>query len=174
VPWIGEGWWTNWRKLSGNIPLLMSVPVIALEQPLPENVFKHSELLVKETWGERVKPARGIGLLALFLLLPIILLIAAPALQQGAVEKNADLTRFGITVLLVSIAIFTQLNALVNAIFGLAAYRYGTTGKSDLFPGDPSYAEQAFMKTKKETDKNEALTDPLSGSPSAIADGPSN
>ena len=174
VPFIGKQLWLRWRQLSYSIPLLMAVPVIALDQPVPENVFKRSELLVKETWGERVKPAHSIGLLALLVLLPIILLFAMPALQQGSAEHNADLIRLGSSVLLVSILTFTQVNALVNAIFALAAYRYATARKSDVFPGDPSYAEHAFVKPKKETDEGTALTASISDSPSVIADDPSN
>jgi hypothetical protein len=149
MPLISKRLWLRWRNLSHSIPLLMAVPVIALDQPTPERIFKRSELLIKETWGERVKPARSIGLLALLVLLPIILLFAAPAFQQGSAEGNAGLIRLGSSILLVSILIFTQVNALVNAIFALAAYRYATARKSDLFPGDASYAEQAFVKPKK-------------------------
>jgi hypothetical protein len=130
--------------------------------------------LVKETWGEQVKPAHSIGLLALIVLLPIILLFAIPALQQSSTEHNTTLIRVGSSLLLVSILTFTQVNALVNAIFALAAYRYATLRKSDVFPGDASYAEQAFVKPKKEADEGVALTASLSNSPPAIADDPSN
>jgi len=153
VPLIGKRLWLRWRQLSYTIPLLMVVPVIALDQPEPENIFKRGGLLVKETWGERVKPAHSIGLLALLILLPIIILFAMPALHQGSTEHNPDLIRLGLSVLLVSILTFTQVNALVNAIFALAAYRYGTGRKSDLFPGDSSYAEYAFVKPKKQIDE---------------------
>jgi len=64
----------------------------------------------------------------------------------------------GISVLLVSILTFTHIKALVNAIFALAAYRYATDQQSDLFPGDGSYAEHAFIKTNKTTDTSGALT----------------
>jgi hypothetical protein len=166
VPLIGKRLWLRWRHLSYSIPLLMAVPVIALDQPVPEHIFRRSGLLVKETWGEGVKPAHSIGLLALLVLLPIILLFATPTLQQGSAEHNADLIRLGSSVLLVSILVFTQVSALVNAIFALAAYRYATARKSDVFPGDASYAEQAFVKPKKETDEGAALTTSISGSPS--------
>jgi hypothetical protein len=170
APFIGKRLWVRWRQLAYTIPLLMSVPVIALDQPAPENIFKRSERLVKETWGEHVKPGHSIGLLALLVLLPIILLFALPALRQGSAEHNADLIRLGLSVLLVSILIFTQVNALVNAIFALAAYRYATARKSDVFPEDASYAEYAFVKPKKETNPGAAISD----SPSLIADDPLN
>jgi hypothetical protein len=174
APAIGKRLWVRWRQLSYTIPLLMAVPVIALDQPVPEHIFKRGGLLVKEIWGERVKPAHSIGLLALLVLLPIIILFAAPALQQGSAEGNADLIQLGLSVLLVSILTFTQINALVNAIFALAAYRYATARKSDVFPGDASYAERAFVKPKKETEENAALTASISTSSSAVADDPSN
>jgi hypothetical protein len=174
TPLIGKRLWLRWRQLSHNIPLLMAVPVMALDHPVQENIFKRGERLVKETWGEHVYPSHSIGLLALLVLLPIVLLVAAPALEQGVAERNIGLIRLGSTVLLVSILSFRQVSALVNAIFGLAAYRHGTAGKSDLFPGDPSYAEQAFVKPKQETAQSIALTVSRSASTSVSADNPSN
>jgi hypothetical protein len=133
-----------------------------------------SGLLVKATWGERVKPAHSIELLALLMLLPIIVLFVTPTLRQGAAEHNADLVWLGLSVMLIAISTYTQLNGLVNAIFAFAAYRYATVRKSDVFPGDPSYAEHAFVKPKKETDVGAALTTSTSGSPSVVADDLSN
>jgi hypothetical protein len=75
---------------------------------------------------------------------------------------------------LIAIGTYTQVSALVNAIFALAAYRYVTARKSDLFPGDASYAEHAFVKPKKETAEGAALTASISGSPSTITHDPSN
>ena len=174
APAIGKRLWTRWHQLSYSIPLLMAVPVIALDHPAPHNIFKRGELLVKETWGERVKPAHGIGLLALLVLLPIILLIATPTLQRGSTEHNADLIWLGSSVLLVSILTFTQVNALVDAIFALAAYRYATVRKTDLFPGDQSYAEGAFVKSKKETGQSDTLPVSPSDSASVITNDSSN
>lgn len=173
IPLIGKRLWLRWRHLSYNLPLLLAVPVIALDQPVPEHIFQRSGLLVKEIWGEGVKPAHSISLLGLLVLLMVIL-FALPTLQQGSTEHNSSLIRLGSSVLLVSILTYTQLNALVNAIFALAAYRYATVRKSDLFPGDASYAEQAFVKPKKETDEAAAPTVPISGSSSAIAGDPLN
>lgn len=173
VPLIGKRLWLHWRQLSYNIPLLLAVPVIALDQPVSEHIFQRSGLLVKATWGEQVKPAHSIGLLALLVLL-IVMLFALPALQQGSAEHHTGLIRLGSSIPLVSILTFTQLNALVNAIFALAAYRYATARKRDLFPGDASYAAHAFVKPKKELAEGAALTAPKFDSPSAIADDPSN
>jgi hypothetical protein len=161
MPLIGKRLWLRWRQLSYSIPLLLAVPVIALDQPVPAHFFKRGGRLVKETWGERVKPAHSISLLGLLVLL-IVILFAIPTLQQGSAQHNADLIRLGSSVLLVSILTYTQLNTLVNAIFALAAYRYATARKRDLFPGDASYAEHAFVKSKKETDKDEARVAPVS------------
>jgi hypothetical protein len=163
MPLIGKKLWARWRQLSYTIPLLMALPVIALDQPLPANIFKRGGQLVKETWGERVKPAHNIGLLALFTLLPILILIVMPTLHKGSAEHNPDLIQFGVSILLVSILIFTQINTLVNTLFALAAYRYGTARKSDLFPGDLSYSEHAFVESKKETGKGAMLAPSIAG-----------
>jgi MFS family permease len=173
IPLVGKRLWLRWRQLSYTIPLLLAVPVIALDQPVPAHFFKRGGLLVKETWGEQVKPAHNIGLLALLVLL-IVMLFAIPALHQGSAEHNTDLIRLGSSILLVSILTYTQLNALVNAIFALAAYRYATARKSDVIPGDASYAEHAFVKSKKETDEDDVRVAPISTSPSAGANDLSN
>ena len=170
APAIGNRLWVRWQKLSYSAPLLLEVPVIALDQIAPQDAFKRGDRLIKETWGERVKPAHSIGLLALLVLLPIIVLFAMPTLQRGAAEHDAGLIRLGLSVLLIAISSYTQLSALVNAIFALAAYRYATAGKSDLFPGDDSYAEQAFVKSKKETVSISALAASTLDSSSAITD----
>ena len=170
APAIGNRLWEHWRRISYHVPLLMAVPIIALDRPVPENVFERGEQLAKATWGERVKPAHSVNLLALFVLLPIILLFAMPALRQGAAEHNAGLIRYGSSVLLVSILTYTQVSALANAIFALAAYCYATARKSDLFPGDASYAEQAFVKAKKAREQGDAPTGTTSDSRSAARD----
>ena len=173
MPRVGDTLWAHWHQLSYTIPLQLAVPVIALDRPAPERLFTRSEQLVKETWGERVKPAHSINLLALLVLLPIIILVATPTLRQGLAEHNSDLIWLGLSVLLIGIASYTQLSALANAIYALAAYRYATAGKSDVVPGDPSYAEYAFAKPKKETSSGAALTVSTSDSHSAIANDPS-
>lgn len=173
IPLIGKQLWLRWRQLSYNIPLLMALPVITLDQPVPAQLFKRSGLLVKETWGERVKPAHSLNLVGLGVLL-IVMLFAIPTLRQGSAGHNPDLIRLGASVLLVSILIFTQLSGWVNAIFALAAYRYATARKSDLIPGDASYAKHAFVKPKKDSQEEAAPSASLSGSPPVIADDPSN
>jgi hypothetical protein len=151
APAIGNRLWVRWQKLSYSAPLLMEVPIIALDQPAPRNAFKRGDRLIKETWGEHVEPAHSIGLLALLVLLPIILFVAMPTLQAGTAAPDAGLIRRGLSIMLIAIGTYTQLSALVNAVFALAAYRYATARKRDVFPGDPTYAEHAFVKSKKAT-----------------------
>lgn len=174
APTISNQLWVRWRQLSYDIPLLMAVPVIALDQPAPENTFKRGALLVKETWGERVKPAHSIGLLALLVLLPVTILVATPILRQGLGEHNPTMIRLGLSIMLIAIGTYTQVSALVNVIFALAAYHYATARKSDVIPGDASYDEYAFVKPKKDMDEGAASTALISPSPSGIADDLSN
>ena len=174
APLISKQLWTRWQQLSYTTPLLMEVPVIALDQPAPTDAFKRGELLVKQTWGERVQPAHGIGLLALLVMLPIIVLFATPALQQGAAAHDPSLIRRGLGIMLIAISTYTQLSALVNAIFAFAAYRYATARKSDLFPGDPTYAEQAFVNSNHQTDASAALAASASDTQPVAANNSSN
>jgi hypothetical protein len=167
APSVSKQLWVRWQQLSYSYPLLMELPIIALDQPAPKDAFKRGDQLIKQTWGERVKPAHSINLLALLVLLPVILLVATPMLQQGAAEGDADMIRLGMAIMLVAISTYTQLSGLVNAIFALAAYRYATAGKRDLFPGDPTYAERAFVVSEKDT----SAASPSDHSP-AVADDP--
>lgn len=173
MPVAGDKLWERWRHLSYTIPLRLAIPVIALDQPPAEYIFKRVELLVKETWGERVKPAHSVKLLML-LMLPILILFAIPTLRQGLVEPNRDLIRLGLSVLLIAISTFIQISAVVNAIFGLAAYRYATARKSDVFPGDVSYTKHAFVKPKKTMAESAAPIPLLPVSPPVVTDDPSN
>lgn len=173
APRIGDRLWLRWHQLSYKIPLQLAIPIIALDQPAPENPFKRGERLVKATWGERVKPAHSVSLLALPVLI-IVILYAIPALRQGIDERNVDLVWLGLSVMLVAISIYMHVDALVNAILALAAYRYATARKSDLFLGDASYGEHAFVKPKNEPDQGDALTPSLADSPPVTADEPAN
>jgi hypothetical protein len=49
-------------------------------------------------------------------------------------------------VTLIASSTYVQINALMNTIFALAAYRYAIAGKNDLFPGDPSFGKRAFVR----------------------------
>jgi hypothetical protein len=154
APLIGDKLWVRWQQLSYKIPLQLAIPIVALDQPAPENIFERGEQLVKATWGERVKPAHNISLLSLIVVL-FVMSFAIPIIGQGLDERNSGLLWQGLSITLVAIATYTQVNALVNAIFALAAYRYATTNKSDLVPGDASYAQYAFVQSKKETDQSD-------------------
>lgn len=169
APRLGDRLWSRWHQLSYKIPLQLAVPIIAFDRPPPYKLFERSESLVKATWGERVKPAHGMGLLTLIALL-LVMLYAIPTLQQGLVEQRDDLRWLGLSVTLLVIGVYIQLSALVNAIFALATYRYATAWKRDLFPGDPSYAEQAFVQTEKTTAQNAPLTVALANTASGSAD----
>ncbi|MCE7988412.1 MAG: hypothetical protein DYG89_45220 [Caldilinea sp. CFX5] len=168
APRIGDRLWVRWQQLSYKIPLQLAVPVIALDQPAPVSLFGRGAALVKTTWGERVKPAHGMGLLTLVAVL-LIMLYAIPTLQQGLVEDNTALQRLGLAVTLLVIGLYTQLSGLVNAIFALAAYRYATVRKADLVPGDASYAEAAFVPAKKATEPDAAATTAHADVPPMIA-----
>lgn len=156
APAVGQRLWDRWRHLSYRVPLLMAVPVIALEVPRPRNVFARGDALVRRTWGEHATPANGVGLLAPLALLPFTALLATPLLRRGLAEGDAGLVRLGLAATLLATSAYLQLNALVNAVLALAAYRYATRGKRDVFPGQPGYAEDAFVRPAR---RGTALTD---------------
>ena len=149
TPFVAKHVWLRWRHLAYTQALIMALPVIALEPGTQKGAYWRAEELIKTTWGDEVAPSHSIKLLALIVLLPVIAFLAVPALASGMGEHDANLLRTGLSILLVAIGSYLQLNALVNAVVALAAYRYATAGKSDVFPGDPSYAEHAFVRSGK-------------------------
>ena len=149
TPFVAKQAWLRWRHLAYAQALIMALPVIALDPATQKGAYWRAEELIETTWGDEVAPVHRINVLA-FIVLPVIAFLAAPALASGMAGHNADLIRTGLGIMLVAIGGYLQLNALVNAVVALAAYRYATAAKSDVFPGDPSYAEHAFVRSGKE------------------------
>lgn len=147
APALGKGAWERWRSLSYGIGLQMAIPVIALEDPTPSNAFEHGARLVERTWGEHTKPAHDVGLLSPLVLVPLTVFLTLPTLRKGLAAQDPATLQLGLVSTLLVIGVWLQVNALVNAIVALAAHRFATSGRSDVVPGDPSYAEQAFVRS---------------------------
>jgi Family of unknown function (DUF6159) len=147
-PAISTRLWERWQRISYGIPLIMAVPVIALDHPAPKNVLRRGEALVKSTWGECARPAHGMGPLAALLMLASSALVTTPVVRRGLIAHDPGLVRVGLMATLIASSTYVQINALVNSIFALAAYRYATTGRNDLFPEDPSFGERAFVRAR--------------------------
>ena len=57
----------------------------------------------------------------------------------------------GVTSMLLATSAYLQLSAVVNAFIAVAAYRYAVQGRSDVFRGQPSFAENAFLRPRPVT-----------------------
>jgi Family of unknown function (DUF6159) len=150
-PAIGSRLWERWRRISYRVSLMMAVPVIALDDPAPKNVLERADALVKGTWGERARPAHGLGTLSALLWLSFTALLATPFVRRGLVEHDPARVRLGLSAMLLATSTYIQFNAWVSSIVALAAYRYATSGRNDLFPEDPSFGELALLRGPSRT-----------------------
>jgi hypothetical protein len=66
--------------------------------------------------------------------------------RAGLAAHDPALVRVGLTASLMASSTYVQMNGLVNSVVALAAYRYAEAGQDDLFPGDRSYGERAFVR----------------------------
>jgi hypothetical protein len=144
APALGKRLWERWRHLSYAVPLLMQVPVIALDEPAPRDAFGRADSLVRSRWGEHARPAHSVAALAPLLLVPATVLLGTPMIRHGLVAHDPGWVRAGLAATLIAMSTYIELSALTNALFALAAYRFATGGRADVFPGDSSYAEHAF------------------------------
>jgi Family of unknown function (DUF6159) len=147
APTIGRELSERRQRISYSVPLLMAIPVIALDLPPSKHPFQRSEALVMSTWGECAKPAHGTGTLPVLVLIATTALLTLPVVRQGLVAHDPVWVRIGLTATLMATSTYVQIHALVDAVFALAAYRYATTGRDDLFSADPRFGEHAFLRS---------------------------
>ena len=149
APAIGKRLWERVQHLSYNVPLMMEIPVIALDRPPPRDAYRRGMALVESTWGDGARPAHGLGLPASLLLLALTAFVAMPIVRHALVVDDPRELWRGLAVMTLTTSTYLQLNGWTNTIFALGAYRYAAWDRSDLFPGDPTYAEHAFERRQE-------------------------
>ena len=119
---------TAWALIS-----FMAVPVLAFEGPGPWTTLKRSASLFKERWVGQVTGNIAIGGIVFLLgVLPAIVLIVGGAYLWASDDGGAGLAggavlvAIGAVVLTVSMLIMQAM----RAVFGVALYRYATSGEA--------------------------------------------
>lgn len=148
APTAAKAAWSRWQGHAYDVPMSVEIASIALEPLPPRDAYRHADELIARTWGRSVMPSRSIGLLGLFVLLPIIAFIALPNVQQGIAAGDGAHLDLGLCIMLLAVGAFTTLSLLANAVLGLAAWRYAVLGSTDVVPGDPDYGRHAFIPRK--------------------------
>lgn len=97
------------------------LPIVVFEQVGVGTAIKRSAELLKRTWGENLIVNIGIGLIAMLLSLPAILLLVAGAATGTALG-------FGTTVVIAVVWLIAVScwSSAMTAVFQLALYRYAT------------------------------------------------
>lgn len=107
------------------------MPVIVLEGAGPVQALKRSAHLFRQRWGEQLSGNIRIGVsVALFGVLPGVVLVLGGGFLAAAGD-GAAATGGGISAVVVGAAVLIVALVLLNAIravFGVALYRYATTG----------------------------------------------
>jgi hypothetical protein len=148
APTAAKAAWSRWQGHAYDVPMSVEIASIALQPLPPRDAYRHAEELIARTWGRSVTPSRNVGLLGLFVLLPIIAFIALPNVQQGIAAGDSARLGLGLSIMLLAIGSFTTLSLLANAVLGMAAWRYAVLGSTDVVPGDPDYGRHAFTHPK--------------------------
>lgn len=106
------------------------LPVLVFERVGVGDAIKRSASMLRTTWGENLIVNMGIGLLALLLSLPAVVLVAAGAATGTALGLGTT-----IVIAVVWLVGVSCWSSAMSAVFQLALYRYATAS-----PLPPAFA----------------------------------
>jgi hypothetical protein len=116
------------------------VPVVVVDGLGPIAAVKRSAEILKQTWGESIGGAAGLGLISFAASLPAFVAFALAGASGG---KGAAVATIAIAALYL-IGVFIVF-ATLGAIFRTGAYIYATTGKAPSSM-DPQLLQASFSK----------------------------
>lgn len=112
---------------SWNIATYFVVPVLVIEQGSPFAAVKKSTVMLKQTWGERLVAAVGLGSVMALLILPGFFLIIggiAFGAGVGSIALGAVFFLLGLVYMLV----LATISAALQGVFQTALFVYAETG----------------------------------------------
>jgi hypothetical protein len=121
------------------------VPVLVVEKLGPIEAFRRSTSIIRETWGESLASNIGIGAIAMFIALLVMIAggVATGMLYAQTQNGAVALAAIGVTLLL--LILITLASSALSAIVVSALYLYAAEKKlPDAFQG--AGAEGAFVK----------------------------
>ena len=118
---LGAGW---------NIATYLAVPILVVENVNPIDAIKRSVILLKQTWGEQIAGAVGMGWVFGLLSLAVIL-IGGAGIYVALMLGSQILVIALIAVIVLVIVALALLNATLSGIYTAAVYRYAAEGAMD-------------------------------------------
>jgi hypothetical protein len=131
---IGAAW---------TVATFLVVPVLVVRKVGPLDAVKESVSLLRQTWGENLIGAAGLGL-AFFIAWIVLAAVMIPLMILGA--KALGGVAFGVLLVAFIVAgiALAVLHATLQGIYSAALYRYATGGQPG-FGFDAAQVKQAFV-----------------------------
>jgi len=125
-----------------NVATFFVVPVLVIEKQSPVTAVKKSTLMLKQTWGERVVVAGGMGLV-MFLLGALGAFVAIGGLVVGTVTESMPLAVIMVCAGVLYLLILAVIGSALQGVFQTALYVYAESGS---VPSgfDPDTIQAAF------------------------------
>jgi hypothetical protein len=121
------------------------VPVLVVDGAGPVTAVKRSASILRQTWGESLGGAGGLGIISFLFFLPVVLLIAVVvAINRSIGVSEAMVLTLAAGVCAYLLALTIVFSAL-GTIFRVGAYVYATTGTAPSAM-DPALLRAAFRK----------------------------
>lgn len=144
IPFVGKP--AAWALgVAWAVATLFVVPVIALEGRGPRESLRRSARTVRERWGESLTGSLAIYAALLVVTIPACALLGAAGAIAAQGDTGPALAVGGTGLVLLSVAAVAGL--VLRDVFGLALYRYATTGAES--GGFTSGDFEAAMKRRR-------------------------
>jgi len=134
---------------------LMALPVVALEKQGLQNSLERARILLSQTWGPSVRQTYSHQLFLFLILLPVSAIVLITLKHGISVQDQAFVLASG-QGLLWLILMTSQFGATLDAIYGLAAYRFAIAGHEDVYQF-PNFCVQAFSSPTPATSESAKL-----------------
>lgn len=117
------------------------VPVLVVDGASPVTAVKRSASILRQTWGESLGGAGGLGVISFLFFLPVVLLIAVVVAINRSVGVSEPLIWMLAAGVCAYLLTLTIVFSALGTIFRVGAYVYATTGQA------PSSMDPALLKT---------------------------
>jgi len=132
-------------EIAWSLTTYFVVPVLVVDGAGPVTAVKRSASLLRQTWGESLGGAGGLGAISFLFFLPVVLLIVVVV----AINRSIGLSEAMVWTLIAGVCAYllalTIVFSALGTIFRVGAYVYATTGHAPSSM-DPALLQGAFRK----------------------------